>query len=350
MRATVKRATVEQRRIEILETTCQVVIERGFAATRVSDVASRLGVSTGLIHYHFDSKELLLAEALALRRRAGHRPPGAGAGAGAHRARPSSTRCSPSTCPRSGEPSWMLWIDGWGEALRNPTMRRISQDLDVAWKDRLVVDHRDRRRRRASSPAPIPQAAAWRLSALLDGLGVQFTVHEGVLSRGQLLGYVRAAAALELGSPRRPSSAPNAARSRPAPDAPTGPHARAPSAFMSGNDAPCGRLRLTRYATALTTSAGASDQCTAERTAATPDALPSGASRSQTKRSGGRRRKSEEAVVIGRASSSRAGRARSSCARRWRRSGRRRRGRAGPTASTARSCPTAAGTRRRCAG
>ena len=64
MRATVKRATVEQRRIEILETTCQVVVERGFAATRVSDVASRLGVSTGLIHYHFDSKEMLLAEAL----------------------------------------------------------------------------------------------------------------------------------------------------------------------------------------------------------------------------------------------------------------------------------------------
>jgi hypothetical protein len=26
----VKRATVEQRRIEILETTCQVVVERGF--------------------------------------------------------------------------------------------------------------------------------------------------------------------------------------------------------------------------------------------------------------------------------------------------------------------------------
>src|SRR6266545_7038445 len=58
-----KRSTVAERRAEILETTCQVVIERGFAATRVSDVATRLGVSTGLIHYHFDSKDQLLAEA-----------------------------------------------------------------------------------------------------------------------------------------------------------------------------------------------------------------------------------------------------------------------------------------------
>ena len=102
--------------------------------------------------------------------------------------------------PEAGEPSWVLWIDGWGEALRNPTMRRISQDLDIAWKDRLAqiigagVG-------RVSSRVRIPQAAAWRLAGLLDGLGVQFTVHEGVLTRSQLLGYVRAAAALELGDP-----------------------------------------------------------------------------------------------------------------------------------------------------
>ena len=51
-----KRTTVEERRTEILDVTCQVVIERGFAATRIADIAHKLGVSTGLIHYHFDSK------------------------------------------------------------------------------------------------------------------------------------------------------------------------------------------------------------------------------------------------------------------------------------------------------
>ncbi len=192
-----KRATVEQRRIEILETTCQVVVERGFAATRVSDVASRLGVSTGLIHYHFDSKEMLLAEALRyaaeqdiarLEQELEQ----------AHSALTKLDTMFTFDVPEVGEPSWMLWIDGWGEALRNPTMRRISQHLDVAWRDRLVsiiemgVDG-------GEFTCPDPQAAAWRLAALLDGLGVQFTVHEGVLSRSQLLGYVRAAAARELG-------------------------------------------------------------------------------------------------------------------------------------------------------
>ena len=59
-----KRTTVEERRAEILEVTCQVVIERGFAATRVADVANKLGVSTGLIHYHFASKDQLITEML----------------------------------------------------------------------------------------------------------------------------------------------------------------------------------------------------------------------------------------------------------------------------------------------
>ena len=194
-----KRATVEQRRNEILETTCQVVIERGFAATRVADVAGRLGISTGLIHYHFESKELLLAEALRhaaqadisrLERRLERAPT----------ALAKLDTMFTFDMPEAGEPSWILWIDSWGEALRNPTMRRISQDLDLAWKDRLAAI--------ISSGVeageficPDPQASAWRLAGLLDGLGVQFTVHEGVLTRSQLLAYVRAAAALELGIP-----------------------------------------------------------------------------------------------------------------------------------------------------
>jgi AcrR family transcriptional regulator len=193
----VKRATVAQRRNEILETTCQVVIDRGFAATRVSDVANRLGVSTGLIHYHFDSKELLLAEALRY-------------AAEQDIARLESELEQAPTAvakldtmfafdmPEAGEPSWTLWIDGWSEAVRNPTMRRISQDLDLAWNDRL----RDIIQAGVAAgefSCPDPDGAAWRLSALLDGLGVQFTVHEGVLSRAQLVRYMRAAAALELG-------------------------------------------------------------------------------------------------------------------------------------------------------
>jgi hypothetical protein len=44
---------------------------------------------------------------------------------------------------------------------------------------------------------PDPDAAAWRLTALLDGLGVQVTVHRSVPAP-RLVDWVRAAAAAEL--------------------------------------------------------------------------------------------------------------------------------------------------------
>jgi len=44
-----------------------------------------------------------------------------------------------------------------------------------------------------------PGAAAWRITALLDGLAVQATVHAGVLSHRQIGRWVRTAAARELG-------------------------------------------------------------------------------------------------------------------------------------------------------
>jgi BetI-type transcriptional repressor, C-terminal len=44
---------------------------------------------------------------------------------------------------------------------------------------------------------PDPDAAAWRLTALLDGLGVQVAVHHSVPAT-RLLDWVRSAAAAEL--------------------------------------------------------------------------------------------------------------------------------------------------------
>ncbi len=61
--AVMARKNVLLRRDEIIDTMVDQIAQRGIAATRVADVASAMGVSTGLIHYHFDTKEALLAEA-----------------------------------------------------------------------------------------------------------------------------------------------------------------------------------------------------------------------------------------------------------------------------------------------
>ena len=117
----------ETRRLDILETACAVVIERGFAATRISDVASRLGVSSSLIHYHFESKEALLAAAFEhyARKDVAEMLADIEAAPG-HPER--LVRLLENYVPEgSDDLEWKLWIDAWGEALRNPLMKQIGR-------------------------------------------------------------------------------------------------------------------------------------------------------------------------------------------------------------------------------
>lgn len=110
-----KKPTVAERRAEILETTCEVVIERGFAATRIADVAKRLEVSSSLIHYHFDSKEQLLAEAFEHYARKDVAEMEAEVSS-APSAVAKLDRVLTSYVPEgSDDVEWMLWIDGWGK-------------------------------------------------------------------------------------------------------------------------------------------------------------------------------------------------------------------------------------------
>jgi uncharacterized protein (TIGR02246 family) len=194
----VKKPSVEQRREEILETTCAVVIERGFAATRISDVARRLDVSSSLIHYHFDSKEHLLAEAFSHYARKDLAEMEAEVES-APTALEQLDRAIRNYVPEgSDDVEWMLWIDGWGEALRNPMMRKISQELDEQSTD-LVARVLARGVERGEFSCADPAASALRLTALVDGLAVQFAAHDGLLDRSALIAHVRAVAAGEVG-------------------------------------------------------------------------------------------------------------------------------------------------------
>jgi hypothetical protein len=72
----------------------------------------------------------------------------------------------------------------------------VSRQLDLRWKQTLASVIREGVAG-GEFACPDPDAAAWRLTALLDGLGVQVTVHHG-LPANRLVEWVRAAAAAEL--------------------------------------------------------------------------------------------------------------------------------------------------------
>jgi AcrR family transcriptional regulator len=193
----VARRTVAVRREEILAATVEQVQIRGFANTRVADVASALGISPALVFYHFDTKDRLLADAFAfaaerdLVRLAGvlGKP-----GTATEQLKAVLRLYSPSG---STPPGWTLWVDAWAAALRAVELRRVSKRLDLRWKE-AVADIIADGVRSGEFRCADPHAAAWRITALIDGLAVQVTVHRGVLTRADMANWVRYQAAREL--------------------------------------------------------------------------------------------------------------------------------------------------------
>jgi AcrR family transcriptional regulator len=196
-----RRIAVERRRTEILEAARDVVLERGLANTRVADVADALGVSTGLIHYHFASKDELLIETLRHAADADIRRLEKLVAASAdpvERVDRVLREYLPS--PR-GDQTWLLWIDTWAAGLRNAALRDISEELDEAWVrvlEGVILAGVDAGRFTCEDA----RASAWRLATLLDGLGLQVVLHRKTMTRGQMLEHARTAAVHELGLQR----------------------------------------------------------------------------------------------------------------------------------------------------
>ncbi|MFF0630660.1 TetR/AcrR family transcriptional regulator [Streptomyces sp. NPDC004296] len=194
------RLSVEERREELLRAAVEQIERRGVAALRVADVASALGISNALIIYHFETKEKLVAaaftyaaEADLARLRRLH-----GRGGSAVKRLHAAVRWYAPTGQAKG---WRLWIEGWAASLREPALRDVVQDLDRQWKAALT----NMIRQGADAgeyTCEDPQGAAWRLTALLDGLAVQMTAYPGSLSRTSMMEWVDDALARELGLER----------------------------------------------------------------------------------------------------------------------------------------------------
>jgi AcrR family transcriptional regulator len=193
----VTRRPLDVRLDEILRTACDVVAERGLGHTRTADVARAAGVSQALMFYHFESKERLLSQAFTwaaeqdLNRLETILDDG---GPPLHKLR----RLLRWYAPTGSSKSWPMWIDCWSESMRLPELEKVSRHIDLRWKEAMseviTLGVKD-----GDFVCDDPMATAWRLIALIDGLALQVTVHPRVISRKQLLDWVRLAAARELG-------------------------------------------------------------------------------------------------------------------------------------------------------
>ncbi|MFJ2650187.1 TetR family transcriptional regulator C-terminal domain-containing protein [Streptomyces sp. NPDC087420] len=192
------RLGVAERREELLAAAVGQIEARGVAALRISDVAGALGVSNALVLYHFSTKEKLVAAAFAHAAQAdlAHLHTLLGRPAPALRRLHDAIRWY---APTGAAKGWKLWIEGWAAALREPALREVARDLDQRWKAALTEVIAEGAAKGEFDCAD-PVSAAWRLTALLDGLAVQMTAYAGGASEpAALLAYADEALARELG-------------------------------------------------------------------------------------------------------------------------------------------------------
>jgi AcrR family transcriptional regulator len=192
------RKSLEVRREEILGETARQLQERGLAGIRALDVARALGVSTGLIFYHFDTMERLLAATFdhAAQRdleqlQAVLDGPGDALGR--------LWAVLDLYAPTGEAAGWTLWIDGWSAALRDDQLRAVVRRLDRRWKRAIAALVQEAATAGTLGKEVDPAGAATRITALLDGLAVQRLVRGDALSAGRLRSWVRAYARSELG-------------------------------------------------------------------------------------------------------------------------------------------------------
>ena len=170
----------EPRREQMLRAALEVIVERGYADTRIADVAERTGTSPALVIYYFKTRDQLLTEAIRYSedtwyaeylRRMEEIPTAAG-----RLAELVAMICLPGTDP---EPRswWLLWLDLWALSPRSPGVAAVRQKSDERWREaiRSIVLAGQEAGEFASVDA---DDFTITLSALLDGLAVQIALED----------------------------------------------------------------------------------------------------------------------------------------------------------------------------
>jgi AcrR family transcriptional regulator len=159
---------------QILAAACRVIQERGFAGTRISDIAREAGTSTGTIHYWFEVKDEVLTAALKWSsEQLFARLEELAAGARSERERLAQLleAALPSPGPRRGE--YMLWMELWVRALHEPDLLPECEGLSRRWRAFFVDTVRRGAEAGEFTPVTDPDDVADRLLALVDGLGFE---------------------------------------------------------------------------------------------------------------------------------------------------------------------------------
>src|SRR5580704_4726660 len=122
--------SADQRREQMLRAALEVIVERGYPDTRITDVAERAGASPALVIYYFKTRDHLLTEAMRYAEDAWYAT-GLRRIASIDTAAGQLEEVVAMTClpEEDSEPrdSWLLWLDLWAQSARNTGVSAMWQ-------------------------------------------------------------------------------------------------------------------------------------------------------------------------------------------------------------------------------
>jgi AcrR family transcriptional regulator len=127
----------------VIEATSALIAESGVDGVRVSDVAARAGMSVGHVTYYFPRKSSLLLRAIELSERAFQADVANRARAIADPWQRLIAIIDLAMAEGAGDRGWLLWLEVWAGAGRDPELAARQAALDLAWRSLLAEVLRD---------------------------------------------------------------------------------------------------------------------------------------------------------------------------------------------------------------
>jgi AcrR family transcriptional regulator len=185
----------------ILEAACDLIAAEGIDEVRIARVAQRARASTALVHHYFSTREELLEQALIHSFEE--------AGDERFRESPDSEETATDALarglaeslpfPGSQEREWVLWVELWLRAVREPALRPVAARLYGRYRDWVAGLIRAGVETGEFRDDADPEALADLAMALLDGTGVRALIQDPAMEVQSARTLVARQLAAELG-------------------------------------------------------------------------------------------------------------------------------------------------------
>jgi AcrR family transcriptional regulator len=168
--------SAEATRGRILGAAAELISEEGIDEVRIARVANRARVSTSLVHHYFSTREELLTDALMLafdlaaEERFGSDDPEIAKSSHTAALAVAIEQCLPGEGPDERE--WVLWVELWLRAARDPELRPVAARLYALYRDwmaDLIRAGVEAGEFRTDDPGRVADLAL----GLFDGLGLR---------------------------------------------------------------------------------------------------------------------------------------------------------------------------------